>query len=486
MTARRAFLGIDCGTQSTKALLADADTGDILSLGQAAHEIVERPDGTREQDPAWWIAAAVVAVTAALARAGDALVAGIAVSGQQHGLVCLDETDRPLRRAKLWNDTTTAAECVELERRVGGRERALALTGNVFLSGYTAPKILWLARREPEVYAAARRFCLPHEYLDLWLTGQFAAEPGDASGTAYFDVRARRYSDAVLAAIDGDRVWEAALPPLVRSLAVIGTLREDAAGALGLEAGIPVSAGGGDNMCTAIAVGVTAEGPAAVSLGTSGTAFAFSATAAVDPEGEAAAFCDSTGAWLPLGCTLNCTSATEWICSVLGFDHARFEAALVATPPGADDLAFLPYLDGERTPSVPDAAGLFAGLRIDHRPDHLVRAVAEGVTFGLVYAMAALARAGVRPSSVVVTGGGSRSEAWTQLCADALAMPVTRAEVPEAAAAGAALQARWAIDGRRPDPPRVQRVFEPRTDERLVAAAARVSILRELARSGKV
>ena len=486
MTARRAFLGIDCGTQSTKALVADADTAQTIAVGQAPHELIERPDGTREQDPRWWIAAATAAVRGALGRARRTDVAGIAVSGQQHGLVCLDAADAPLRPAKLWNDTTTAAECVELEHRVGGRERALELVGNAFLPGYTAPKILWLARREPRTYSATRRFCLPHDYLDLWLTGQFVAEPGDGSGTAYVDIRARRYSDTVLTALDAERVWEAALPPLVRSLSVIGTLREDAAAALGLEPGIPVAAGSGDNMCTAIAVGVTAAGPAAVSLGTSGTVFAFSDQAATDPEGEAAAFCDATGGWLPLACTLNCTSATEWIRSVLGFDHARFEAALATTPPGAAELAFLPYLDGERTPDLPVAAGLFAGLRIDHRPEHLARAVTEGVTFGLAYAMAALGRAGVHPGSVVVTGGGSRSNAWTQLCADALAMPVMRVAAPEAAAAGAALLARWAIDGRPPDPPTVERVFEPRTDERLVAAAARVATLRELARAGRL
>src|SRR5205809_1235343 len=308
---RRVFLGIDCGTQSTKVLLRDASDGKVVRVGRADHDIVEREDGTREQDPGWWTAALAAAARDALG--GDRVeVAGIGVSGQQHGLVTLDARDRPVRPAKLWNDTSTAAQSAELTERLGGPQRALALTGNLPLPGYTAPKIVWLRQREPDAYVRTARMCLPHDYLNLWLTGSFATEPGDASGTAYFDTRARRYSDVVLGSLDDRRDWSRTLPVVEPSLSVIGALRREVADAFGIPAGVPVSAGGGDNMCAAIGSGITAPGPVALSLGTSGTVFAYCESPAVDPHGEAAAFCDSTGAWLPLACTLNCTSATDW------------------------------------------------------------------------------------------------------------------------------------------------------------------------------
>src|SRR2546423_13366889 len=233
---RRAFLGVDCGTQSTKVVLRDPTSGEVLAVGRAPHELVERDDGTREQDPAWWIEALRVAVRDAV-RDERFEIAGVGVSGQQHGLVCLDERDRPVRAAKLWNDTTTARECDELTRKLGGEKRVMDLTGNPLLPGYTAPKIAWLATPEPDSYARTVRMCLPHDYLNLWLTGEVVTEAGDASGTAYFDVRERRYSETVLAAIDDRRDWKRTLPPIASSLSAIGTLRREAAESLGLEAG---------------------------------------------------------------------------------------------------------------------------------------------------------------------------------------------------------------------------------------------------------
>lgn len=450
---RRVFLGVDCGTQSTKALLLDAETGEVVAVGRAPHELIAREDGTREQHPAWWIEALTQAVRSAIAEAADRAdgpieVAGMGVSGQQHGLVALDAADRPARPAKLWNDTTTALDCRALTDAVGGRAAALALTGNLFLPGYTAPKIAWLRRCEPDVYRAARRFCLPHDYLDLWLTGAFYTEPGDASGTAYLDARERRYSPRVLGVLDDARDWDAALPPVIPSVSVGGRLRRDAAVALGLTDGIPVSGGGGDNMCAAIGTGASREGPVVVSLGTSGTAFAYRGAPAVDPQGEAAVFCDSTGGWLPLVCTLNCTLATDWVSALVGLDRSGFEAALGETEAGADGLTFLPHLDGERTPDLPRAGGVFTGMRATHGPAHLARAVAEGVTFGLDYALRALYRTGVEARTITLVGGGAASDAWAQLCADAFRVPVLRPPVTEAAALGAALQAAWAVDGR--------------------------------------
>jgi xylulokinase len=483
--ARRAFLGIDCGTQSTKVLLVDAETLVPLALGRAHHELIARDDGTREQHPDWWIQALQAATRQAFEgiQAGAFEVAGIGVSGQQHGMVCLDAQDQPVRPAKLWNDTTTEPDCAWLTRKLGGLDAVLALTGNPFLPGYTAPKISWLHRSEAEAYTRTARICLPHDYLNLWLTGEYAAEPGDASGTGYFDVRTRAYQPAVLGLLDGDRDWERTLPPIVPSLSQIGSLRPAAAEALGLPpsvAGIPVSAGGGDNMCAAIGVGATQPGPVVVSLGTSGTAFAYSATPAVDPRGEAAAFCDSTAGWLPLVCTLGCTVATEWVRGLFGLEHADVERALATTEPGAGPV-FLPHLAGERTPSLPNGAGLFAGLRASHGPDALVRAVLEGVTFGLAYGLDALRRTGVEPATITLVGGGAASDGWAQLCADVFELPVQRPAVSEAAALGAALQARWVVDGIPAPAAPVDATWEPRPTDALRAPRERTATLRQLA-----
>jgi D-xylulose kinase len=481
---RRAFLGIDCGTQSTKVVLRDRDTGEVVAVGRAAHELIERDDGTREQDPGWWIDALRIAVRDAM-RGQRFDIGGIGVSGQQHGLVCLDDQDRPVRPAKLWNDTTTAQECDELTRKLGGANRVLQLMGNLILPGYTAPKAAWLAAHKPHAYARTVRMCLPHDYLNLWLCGEFVTEAGDASGTAYFDVRARRYSEAVLGAIDDRRDWKRTLPPIAPSLSVIGTLRREAADSLGLAAGIPVSAGGGDNMCAAIGCDVLVAGPVAMSLGTSGTVFAYRAEPSVDPIGEAAAFCDSTGGWLPLACTLNCTSATEWARGLFGIEHADVDAAI--TSGRAPELAFLPYLSGERTPNRPEAAGVFVGLRPDHGREAIVCAVVEGVTFGLAYALEALSRAGVAPGEVTLIGGGSASDAWAQLCADVFELPVVRPQIVEAAASGAARQAQWATEKKRPRlAPAASQRFEPRIRPELREAAVRMAALREIAGANRL
>ena len=476
---RQAYLGIDCGTQSTKVVLRDPTTAAVLAVGRAPHELIARDDGTSEQNPEWWIDALTIAARDAM-RDERFEVSGVGVSGQQHGLVALDAHDTPVRAAKLWNDTSTAPEAAALTEKLGGESRVLQLTGNLIFAGYTAPKIAWLAAHEPSAYARATRMCLPHDYVNLWLTGEFVTESGDASGTAYFDARARRYSEAVLAAIDEGRDWKRTLPPVVPSLSVIGALRAEAANALGMAAGVPVSAGGGDNMCAAIGSDVVSEGPLVVSLGTSGTAFAYKSEPAVDPLGEAAAFCDSTGGWLPLACTLNCTNATEWVRELFGIGHAAVDDAI--SRGHGDGLVFLPYLIGERTPNRPDATGVFAGLHAGHGRAAVVCAVVEGVTFGLAYALDALRRVDVKGAEVMLVGGGSASNAWAQLCADVFEMPVTRPAIVEAAASGAARQAQWAVEGRRPEAPAVKRDrFEPRPRPELRETAERMAALRKVA-----
>ena len=477
------FLGIDCGTGSTKAVLLDASGGEMAGVRSSPHATDTRPDGTSEQDPDDWLRALREAVRAVVDEVRPSEVRGIAVSGQQHGLVALDADGRPVRPAKLWNDTTTTAECDQLTDALGGPQRALELTGNRLLPSYTAPKVLWLRRHDPDAYARAVRFCLPHDFLNRWLTGAFVTEPGDASGTAYLDIRERRYADAVLAAIDPDRDWPGALPPVVASRSVIGPLRPDAAEPLGLEPGIPVTGGGGDNMCAALGVGAVTPGPVVMSLGTSGTAFGRRDEPAIDPLGEVSAFCDSAGGWLPLACTLNCTGTVEWARSLVA-GAPDVDRALAASPPGAGGLTLLPYLAGERTPDLPRASGTLLGLRADHGPVDLVRAAVEGVTVALAFALGALARTGVDAERLVLVGGGANSDSWGQLVADVTELPVERPVTVEAAAFGAAAQARWVIDDVAPSPPRAERRGEPRPDEALVAARERHGRARELARRG--
>jgi xylulokinase len=478
---RDCFLGIDCGTASTKALLLDASDGSTVAMRSARHAIDSRADGTSEQDPVAWIAAAVTAVRAVLEAVPSVQVRGIAVSGQQHGLVALDASDAPVRPAKLWNDTTTVEECELLTDALGGVPGVLSLTGNRFLTSYTAPKLLWLRRHEPDGYAAARRFCLPHDYLNLWLTGAFVTEPGDASGTAYFDVRGRTYSTAVLEAIDPERDWSAALPPLAASRSIVGDLRVEVAEQLGLPPRVPVAAGGGDNMCAAIGVGAVTPGPVVVSLGTSATAFSHADAPALDPVGEVSAFCDSTGGWLPLACTLNCTGVVDWMRRLLGPDAPTVDAALETAMPGAGGLTFLPYLSGERTPDLPRASGMLVGLRLDHGAADLVRAAVEGVTEGVVFALEALARTDTRAERLILVGGGANSNAWGQLVADLSELPVERPRDVEAAAAGAARQVRWVIDGVEPGSFEVDQRWDPRPDDALRDLRQRHAAARRLA-----
>jgi xylulokinase len=481
----RAFLGIDCGTGSIKASVVDADSGELLALGRCPTDIVERPDGTSRQHPDWWVAGATRAIREALAAVPSAEVTGIGVSGQQHGLVSLDVADRPVGLAPLWNDTTSADHATQLSRALGGPQGLLELTGNTFQPGFTAPALYAMRLREPDAYAAARRFCLPHDWLNLWLTGEFATEPGDASGTAYMDVRTCRYQPDVLAAIDPERHWEASLPPIGPSLRTLGLLRPALAAELGLPWGLPVSAGGGDNMCSALGAGAIGEGHVIVSLGTSGTAFAHRDAPAIDPLGEVAAFCSSDGGWLPLACVINATAVTDWVRELFGMDRRAFEDVLRTAEPGADGLSFLPYMAGERTPALPRASGTFIGLRLRHRPRELVRAVTEGVTFGLAHALSALGRTGVIVKRVSLVGGGAASDGWAQLCADAFGVTIGRPVVTETAAIGAALQARWVVDGTPPsEDVAVDATWQPRHDERLVEARARHDALRESAKQG--
>jgi xylulokinase len=435
------YLGIDCGTQGTKALLIDQD-GTSLGRGYAPHKLIERESGAREQEPAWWVEALRISVRQALEQAGGGIVEAIGVSGQQHGLVVLDEAHNVIRPAKLWNDTETAPQNQQLVDLLGGKQAWFERVGIVPLTGYTVSKLLWIKQNEPENFARIRHILLPHEYLNFWLTGRMCAEFGDASGTAFFDVRTRAWTREVLDAIDGGSgQLFAALPPLISVDEPVGTVLPGVAAELGLSPSAIVAAGGGDNMMGAIGTGNVREGVVTLSLGTSSTVYSFHDSPVLDPTGNVAPFCASSGGWLPLVCTMNATNVVTQMLKTLGRTVGDIEVALAATSPGSGGLVFLPFLNGERTPDLPQARGTLAGISPNNfTPEHLIRAAVEGVSFGILNGLD-LIQGGAPVDQMLVIGGGSRSAAWRQLLADASGAMVEAPLEEEAGSLGAAIQA---------------------------------------------
>jgi len=442
---RALLIGIDSGTQSTKALVVDAKTGKVLGAGAVAYDLIPNlPPGAKEQHPHTWREATAKAIKRALkaAKASAAEVVAIGVSGQQHGFVPLDRNGEVIRPAKLWCDTSTAAECDEIMARLAGFNATIRKQGIAVLPGFTASKILWLKKHEPKNFSKLATVLLPHDYLNFWLTGNRVMEFGDASGTALLDVRKRKWCDATLKAIDRDLADK--LPPLISSDQPAGRLQASTAKQLGLNPGVLVSAGGGDNMMGAIGTGNTRPGLVTASFGTSGTIYACSAKPVVDPLGEIAAFCDSTNRWLPLLCTMNVTVATEMVRCDFGWDFKQFDAAVAKTPPGARGLLLLPYLEGERTPNVPDGTGVYLGVNPrTFEAGCFARATMEGVTLGMNYGLRRLAQLGVKAKQIRATGGGAKSKVWRQMMADIFNAEVVTLKVSEGAAYGAALQALW-------------------------------------------
>jgi D-xylulose kinase len=442
---RTLLIGIDSGTQSTKALVVDAGNGRVLGSGARSYELIPNlPPGAKEQHPHTWRDATAKAVRAALKQAGakTAEVKAIGVSGQQHGFVPLDAQGEVIRPAKLWCDTSTAAECGEITARLGGPKATIGKLGNAVLPGFTAPKILWLKNREPKNFKRLATILLPHDYLNFWLTGEKTMEYGDASGTALLDVKKRKWCEPALQAIDAGLLEK--LPPLIASDRPAGHLQPSTARALGLSSGVLVSAGGGDNMMGAIGTGNTRPGVITASFGTSGTIYACADHPVIDPQGEIAAFCDSTNRWLPLLCTMNVTVATEMMRQDFDYTHAKFEAKAASVPAGARGLLLLPYLEGERTPNVPDGTGVMLGIHPGtFTASHYARAAMEGVTLGMNYGLRRLAQLGVKPKQIRATGGGAKSRLWRQIMADVFNAEVVTLKVSEGAAYGAALQALW-------------------------------------------
>ena len=435
------YLGIDCGTQGTKALLVSS-TGKSLGRGYAPHRLIENPTGAREQMPEWWMEALVKAVCEALPEDGPTAVEGLGVSGQQHGLVVLDEAMHVIRPAKLWNDTETNAQNELLLKHFGGAKTWFERFGIVPRTGYTVSKLLWIAQTHQDDFARIRHILLPHEYLNWRLTGSLAAEPGDASGTGYYDNRSRTWAADVLDYIDGGTgQLIAALPPLIQSTQAAGNLTHQIAEQLGIKGTCLVSSGGGDNMMGAIGTGNVREGVVTLSLGTSSTVYSYSNGPSGDSSGDVASFCASSDGWLPLVCTMNATNVVTATVRLLGKTVEDIDAALNETQPGADGLIFLPFLNGERTPNLPNARGTLIGISaVNFTASHLIRAAVEGVSFGILNGLDLILKG--RPADIVqVIGGGARSNAWRTLLADATGACVISPAEQEAGCLGAAIQA---------------------------------------------
>ncbi len=442
---RTLVIGVDSGTQSTKVLVVNTRDGAVVGESSRAYGLIPNlPRGAKEQHPRIWREAASQAIKDALkqAKATAAEVAAIGVSGQQHGFVPLDAEGNVIRPAKLWCDTSTDSECSLITNKLGGARAVIEETGNAILPGFTASKILWLKRKEPKNYARLATVLLPHDYLNFWLTGNRVMEFGDASGTALLDIKKRQWSKTVIQAIDPE--LERALPAVGPSDQPAGTLQESTARELGLSEKVLVSAGGGDNMMGAIGTGNTVDGVVTASFGTSGTIYACAERPVVDREGEIAGFCDSTNRWLPLLCTMNVTVATEMVRNDFEMTHDRFEAEAGKASAGSDGLMLLPYLEGERTPNVPNGTGVWFGANPKtFTAAHFARAAMEGVTLGMNYGLRRLRQLGVKPKQIRVTGGGAKSKLWRQIMADIFEAEVVTVKVSEGAAYGAALQAFW-------------------------------------------
>ncbi len=437
-------IGVDSGTQGTKVLVMDFDRAQVLGRGSAPHAFRQglKP-GQSEQDPETWFWALESALKGALdeAKVEPAKVAALGVSAQQHGFVPLGADGLPIRPAKLWNDTSTVTECEALVQRLGGKRAFIEKLGLNLAVGYTASKILWLKKHESESFRRLAHILLPHDYLNYRLTGKLKMEYGDASGTGLMDVRKREWHPEVLAAID-PRLGEM-LPPLRHSAEPLGYVTPEFAGRFGWDK-VLVSSGGGDNMMAAIGTGNVEPGVATLSLGTSGTIFAYAPRPVVDPEGEIAAFCDSTGGWLPLLCTMNVTNASELFKAMHGLSNEALESLAAEAPPGADGLLFLPFLDGERVPALPQASAVYFGLnRRTFKAGHMARALIEGTIFNLGYGLGRMRGLKLNPRALRATGGGARNRLWLQAAADILGTPVDILEEEESAAFGAGLQAIW-------------------------------------------
>lgn len=447
------FLGIDIGTSGTKTLAMHED-GRILGSATVEYPLSNPKPGWSEQDPADWWAASAKSVKQVLksAKLKAADVSGIGLSGQMHGSVFLDKTGDVIRPALLWNDQRTVAECEEIESRAGGRRRLIKMVANPALTGFTAPKILWLRNNEPRHYDKTVQVLLPKDYVRFRMTGDFATEVSDASGTLLLDVVKRKWSGPLLSKLEIDSDL---LPQMHESEDVTGVLTEDAAAAMGLKAGTPVVGGGGDQAASAIGNGIVRKGIVSATMGTSGVVFAHSDEVQVDPEGRLHTFCHAVrGKWHVMGCVLSAGGSLQWFRNQLCESeqaaakkqkvdpYELITAAAADTPAGAEGLFFLPYLTGERTPHAdPHARASWIGLSLRHGKGHMARAVMEGATYAMRDSLEIAKQMDIPVKEVRLSGGGARSEFWRQMQADIYGQTVVTINAEEGPAYGVALLA---------------------------------------------
>jgi xylulokinase len=437
------FLGIDVSTTATKALISD-DLGNVLAVASAEYSFETPRPLWSEQHPAVWWQGAQDSIRAVLQqfKIDPAQIGGVGLTGQMHGLVLLDEAGNVLRPAILWNDQRTQMQCDEIHRRIG-KARFIQITGNMALTGFTAPKILWVKENEPDVYARVKHVLLPKDYVRYCLTGEYAMDKADGAGTVLMDLHQRDWSEEVLSALDIPRDW---MPPLYEGPEITGEVTFEAAQATGLKAGTPVIAGGGDQAAQAVGVGAVKEGIVALTLGTSGVVFATTNDAFIEPEGRLHSFCHSVpGRWHLMGVMLSAAGSLRWYRDTFapGVSYDELLAPAQDIPAGSDGLLFLPYLTGERTPHPdPLARGAFVGLTVRHGMAHCTRAVLEGVAFGLKDSFELMKSAGLgKINQVRVSGGGAKSPLWRQLLADVFETELVTVNTTEGAAYGAALLA---------------------------------------------
>lgn len=437
------YLGIDISTTSSKALLMD-DRGKVVTVASSPHTLQTPKLLWVEQNPLEWWEAVIACIQAVAKQTGFTSkdIAAIGLTGQMHGLVLLDESGQVLRPAILWNDQRTQSQCDDIHRRVG-RERFIQITGNLALTGFTAPKILWVAQNEPEVYARVRHVLLPKDYIRYRLSGEYAMDKADGSGTVLFDLRMRTWSSEVLEALEIEPVW---MPSTFEGQAITGSVNAEAAAATGLVYGTPIVAGAGDQAAQAVGVGAVESGLVALTIGTSGVVFASTPLALVEPAGRLHAFCHAApGMWHLMGVMLSAAGSLQWYRDALApgisFDDLLKEAD--NSPVGSEGLQYLPYLSGERTPYAdPLARGAFIGLTLRHGRGHLTRAVLEGVSFGLKDIFILIQHAGLGEiNQVRASGGGTKSALWRQILASVLETELVTVNAVEGAAYGAALLA---------------------------------------------
>lgn len=440
------YLGIDCGTQSTKVVILNPNSGSIIAQGSAPHELISNAQGAREQHPQWWVNATVAAIKQALAQAEIASqsIDAIGVSAQQHGLVALDHKGQVLCPAKLWCDTQTSDQNQQLLNALGGEQACLTQLGLVIAPGFTVSKLLWLKQQQPHIFQKIRHIMLPHDYLNYWLTGNIVSEFGDASGTGYFDIRQRRWNHQIIELIDDSRDLIKALPELISAEQSVGKVRPNIARKLGLRNDVIVASGGGDNMMGAIGTANTHRGEVTMSLGTSGTVYSHTPAPSCQLQPQVANFCSSSNGWLPLICTMNATNVTNIIQQLFELDVSQFNRQLATTPAGADGLLFLPFINGERTPALPNASASLLGINpYNLSSAHLARAAVEGTSLSLRYGLARLKESGIECRTIKLIGGGAKSRQWREVIANMMDTPVVCPQTNQAAALGAAIQAAW-------------------------------------------